>query len=327
MSENRDNAAPGDPVAEEESTHTEVLAAARRATGAEQTDSPVSSNGEDPAPAQNQADQTDQAGQATPEPQTQTTEPSDDVTEELRRREAAASVDTQRDMPPVTNDRVEIAEMSEMPSAAADPAPQRSAARDGEVPVDSVEQLAAMYSQTPMPPDLRGNRGVGILIALLATIAFVLVYAGGIALLISRDFPPSTFLSDGLLPQVMTLGFGSAVATFFVAQMIVVLILGKANWWAYVLGGFFVAAAVWASASLGTALHDRFIIGNNVNWSLGALVVEYAFAYAALIAAVVAREISLWFGVWIGVRGRKVKQRNAEALAEYEEALAASKAK
>lgn len=46
-----------------------------------------------------------------------------------------------------------------------------------------------------------------------------------------------------------------------------------------------------------------------------------------LIAGIVAREVSVWFGAWIGARGRKMKRLNAEAITEYETALAEVQAK
>lgn len=303
MSENRENSAPGDPVEEETTTQTEVLEAARRATGGD----PVEA-AELPEPESVQSDS--------------------DAAEEQRRREAVAAIDTQVDIPAVQGERAVIAELVELPSAAPDPAqsPAHAAAsrvpRDGEVPVESVDQLAALYMQTPLPPELKGNRGAGTLIALLATFVFALVYAGGIALLVAWEYPASTFVDEGLLPRLLTIGFAAAVISFFVAQLVLVLIFGKAGWWLYVLGGFFVAVFVWLATFIGMALQDRFVGGETVDWGIGALFADYAFAYAALVAAVIAREISLWFGVWIGARGRKVRLRNAETLAEYENTLA-----
>lgn len=312
MSENRENSAPGDPVDEEPSTQTEVLAAARRATGGDAVDVP------DPA---------SDAAETTALPEAEET--SGDLIEEIKRKEEAALVDTQLDLTPVSGEkgeRVEIAEVAEMPSAAADPTRERRPARDGEMPLDSVEQLAALYSQTPLPPEVKGNRGAGVLISLLAALAFAIVYAGGISLVIMFDYPASTFLTEGLVPRLMTVSFGAAVLAFFVAQMILVLILGRASWWWYALGGFFVAVAVWVAAFVGAGLHARFILGQGVRMHPLELFELYALLPVALIAAVVAREVSLWFGVWIGVRGRKVKQRNTQALDEYEASVAAAKA-
>ena len=42
----------------------------------------------------------------------------------------------------------------------------------------------------------------------------------------------------------------------------------------------------------------------------------------AVVAGVLAREISIWTGAWLAARGRKLKARNAEAQADYEQQLA-----
>ena len=54
---------------------------------------------------------------------------------------------------------------------------------------------------------------------------------------------------------------------------------------------------------------------------------EFGLSIPTIAAALVAREATIWFGAWIGARGRKLKARNAEALAEYEVALAEAQAK
>lgn len=280
MSENREVPTPGDPVEEEVSTQTEVLAAARRAT-------------EEPGIADEQA-----------------------------HREEVSKVDTELNMespnapePVEIVERVEIVEVDQMPSAAAAP-------RDGEIPVDSADQFAALYTSSPMPPDIKGNRGAGVLVSVLAALVFAVVFAGIISITIAQDYPPSTFLTEGLLPRVLTFQFGGAVLGFLIAQIVLVLILGKSSWWAYVIGGFFVAAVVWIFSIIGGAMHDAIVVGDSVHWAPLGLVSAYGLVLVSLIAAVVAREVSLWFGVWIGSRGRKVRKRNAEALAEYDKAVA-----
>ncbi len=44
-------------------------------------------------------------------------------------------------------------------------------------------------------------------------------------------------------------------------------------------------------------------------------------------AVLVAREVTVWFGAWIGTRGRRITRANADAIAEYEAALAEVQAK
>lgn len=227
----------------------------------------------------------------------------------------------------------------DMPSAA--PAPQPLVLSD--IPEPAPEQIqiatdhpmAGFYVQTPLPPEVRGNRGPGVLIALVATAGFAVVYAGLIAGLIAQDFPPSTFLADGLLPIITSWGFILPVAAFFVGLSALVLIVGRAGWWAYVLGGFFVAALVWVAAIFGYVLSEEAFglkealsdfVGSSSIWAPAALVKIVGLSLPALGAALVAREATIWFGAWIGARGRKVTAKNREALAEYDERVAGAKA-
>lgn len=210
------------------------------------------------------------------------------------------------------------------PPAGAHPETQQGAP----VQIDPDHPMAALYIQQPMPPNLKGNRLGGVLISLLATLGFAVVYAGVIAIWRALEFPPSTFLQEGLLPFLTSLGYVLPVVMFFIAMMILVLVVNKAGWWAYVLGGFIVALLVWLAAGAGYALSPQ--LGDlpsgqegdtlrEANYGLGIDKVKYfAFTLPALMAALVAREVSIWFGGWIGARGRRVKARNAEAMKEYE---------
>lgn len=196
-----------------------------------------------------------------------------------------------------------------------------SQARDGEIRIDANHPMAALYMQSPMPPEIRGNRGAGVLISLLATIAFALLYTGVIALWQAPNFPPSTFLNDGLLPWVLNWGFAGAVIGFFISLVLLVLIVGRAGWWAYVLGGLPVGILVWVTALFSLALSLQ-LQGEPISWNIIALTQELGLFVPVIAAAIIAREVTIWFGAWIGARGRKVARENAEALEEYEEALA-----
>ena len=169
-------------------------------------------------------------------------------------------------------------------------------------------------------------RGAGVLIALVATVAFALVYAGVLALWLAPSYPPSTFLNEGLLPWVLNWGFAAAALGFFVGLAVLVLVVGRAGWWAYVLGGLLVAIVTWGAALLGYALAARFG-GETVSLQPLSLLTEYGLFIPVLAAGIVGREVAVWFGAWIGARGRKMKRVNAEAIAEYETALAEVQAK
>ena len=312
---------PGAPVEETEASRTEVLEAVERSrggaveTGAGETDAVPETTEE---PAAEEAPLVVDAPQGTvPDPENA----------ELARRQAISEVDTQLnlDVPEADGsgaDPVRVPALDELPSAAA---VGEAPVRDGEIRISSDHPMAALYMQTPMPPEIKGNRGAGVLIALLGTLGFALVYAGVISLWLAPELSPSQFV-DGLLGYVLSWGFVAAVAAFLLGLVVLVLIVGRAGWWAYVLGGFLVGALVWAAATAGyaasadgvRALFERAPI---------ALADSFGLAVPAIAAGLVAREATVWFGAWTGARGRRMKRRNAEAVAEYEAALAEVQAK
>lgn len=201
-----------------------------------------------------------------------------------------------------------------------------AAVPEGQLLISADHPMAALYMQTPMPPDLRGNRGAGVLISLLATLGFALVYAGVLALWRAPFFPPSTFLELGLLPWILSWGFLAACAAFFVGMVVLVLIFGRAGWWAYIFGGVLVGVLVWGASVVGYA-YTAHVMGEEIRLAPMDLVSDFGLIFPVIAAALVAREAAMWFGAWIGARGRRVSRRNAEAIAEYEASLAEVQAK
>lgn len=321
---------PGAPVEETEASRTEVLRAVQRSRASGVDDDAVTELGSRDAA---------RAGVASDDPDLLSTTPED---AERVRREEASLIDTQLDMEPPTErtaapatltreETAALPALDDLPTAAGEtPTPER----DGEIRISSDHPMAGLYVQTPMPPDIKGNRGAGVLIAIVATIGFAAVLTGVLALWLSPMFPPSTFLTEGLVPWLTSWPIIAAAVAFFVGLVIVVLIVGRAGWWAYVLGGFFVAALVWIVVTLGLAYFGtpfespREMLGGSRGWSgdLQTLVTRFGLTVPALGAALVAREATVWFGAWIGGRGRRVKLRNARELADYEASLAESKA-
>ncbi|MBT1018429.1 hypothetical protein KJY77_04665 [Canibacter sp. lx-72] len=214
------------------------------------------------------------------------------------------------------------------PSAAAAPQTPDVAPLASEYEHDN--PMADFYTQVPMQPEVKGNRGVGVAISLLATLVFGVLYAGAIALLQLQYYPLETVLTDGLLPYLMSPGYIAAVAGFWLSLSLLVLIVGRAGWWAYVLGGFLVALFVWAATTAGFIFEPKLAGNHEValrrllaleRESLTALA-GIALAVRVFIAAVIAREVTVWFGAWIGARGRKMTEYNRAASAEYEALLA-----
>lgn len=314
---------PGAPVAEDVVEENQVLEAVERAkaVAAESTADPVI---DESVP---QLDASTEDAPASP----QTPLSADDI--ELRRREALAEVATELDLPQaevpptaVLTPEASAVEFEEMPTAAAETVSEvvvvDDSERDGEIRISAEHPMAALYMQSPMPPDLRGNRGVGVLIALVAMVGFAVVLAGVYAAWQAPNFPPSSYVAEGLLPLLQNWGFEAAVFGFFVALSLLVLILGRAGWWAYIVFGFFVGVATWLAATAGAALYARFGLGIGIGTDPFVIIEEYGFTMPAIAAGIVAREVTVWFGAWIGFRGRRVRNRNAELLDEYENALA-----
>lgn len=304
---------PGAPVEETEASHTEVLEAVERSKGAAaDADAPQDDAAE---PAAEESPTVVEAPRAVvPDPENA----------ELARRQAISEVDTQLnvDMPAGDETVTPAPMLDELPSAAAVAEPP---VRDGEIRISSDHPMAALYMQTPMPPEIKGNRGAGVLIALLGTLGFAVVYAGVLSLWLAPELAPSQFV-DGLMGYVLSWGFVAAVAAFLLGLIVLVLIVGRAGWWAYVLGGFLVGVLVWVAATAGYAASAD---GVRALFERAPVVLADSFGLAvpAIAAGLVAREATVWFGAWIGARGRRMKRRNAEALAEYEAALAEVQAK
>ncbi|MEX1079729.1 MAG: hypothetical protein WED09_11540 [Homoserinimonas sp.] len=174
-----------------------------------------------------------------------------------------------------------------------------------------------VYVTAPVAPKARGNRGFGLLFALLALIVFALLFVGIMAIVLYAIF--SGNMADRLMSFVSSTAFIVPLAVFIVAFAILVLLTNRAGWWAYVLGSFLVALAVYFG-SIGVVLLTGNVFGMTATaaaasfWSLAA-------SPPIIIAGVLAREVTIWFGAAIASRGRKVKERNLEAKAAYEREL------
>ncbi|QWT24065.1 hypothetical protein KPL76_01065 [Subtercola sp. PAMC28395] len=169
------------------------------------------------------------------------------------------------------------------------------------------------------PPKRRSNRGVGALIALAGAVVFAIVYA--LVSLAILSFSVAGSKVGSVLVQFMTSpAFYVPVIFFAIALILVVLIVNRASWWAYVFGGFLVAVVVYGAAILGALLAVQawnFTPDQAAQFIRGLVMDPLTLA-----AAIVAREVTIWVGAWISSRGRKMKARNATDRDEYERKLA-----
>jgi len=206
------------------------------------------------------------------------------------------------------------------PAAAYEPVARSGATETATAAETEQQQAFPLYVQAPSEPEVRGNRGFGILIGLLGTIIFAGLYAAAVAglqLVLEGD---GTFV-ENLIQIATSWPFLMAAAGFFLAWVVTATIVNRSGWVHWVLGGFIIGLVVFLAWVGGFLIQERA-------WTLSideilAEVTGVAFTFGPVLAFVVAREIPVWFGGWIAARGRKVREANLEARAEYERVLEA----
>lgn len=212
-------------------------------------------------------------------------------------------------------------------------APDTATAAYGTVPAGAAAATVAapapqpvtpIYLQRPEPPKKKSNRGVGILISLVGTVAFAVLWVAAVLVVGSLLTPSNEF--GPALREFFTGGnaFGlrgwAPVLAFFIGMVVLVQILNRARWWAYILGGLFVAVFVYFVYVGASLIEGQYWLRTPGEFAI-LLRATWVNPFAVL-AGVIAREISIWTGAWLAARGRKLKARNAEAQADYEQQLA-----
>ncbi len=189
-------------------------------------------------------------------------------------------------------------------------------ARDEETARQSQSQ--PIYVQAPVPPEKRGNRGFGVLIAVVAAILFALLYSLGTALLASVRNPDA--FGDVFGRYIASPVFYVPTIAFLVFFVLLALLVNRGKWWAFVLGGLPVAILVYA-AYVGTRLLQGGVM--DLAPSEQALLLQRTVTFPdGILAGFLARELVTWLGAGISARGRRIKAKNAEARAEYDRKLA-----
>lgn len=177
-----------------------------------------------------------------------------------------------------------------------------------------------VYVQAPTPPRRRGNRGFGVLVALVAAVVFALLYAGIAYLLLLGQTDASqaaSVFNQFLLRPV----FWLPVLATFVGFALLAVIVNRGAWWYYAVFGLLVGVLVYLSY-LGAALltvEAWSLTVDEVNDFIG----QRWLDPFALIAGILAREITIWLGAWVAARGRTVTERNRLAREAYDRELAA----
>lgn len=203
------------------------------------------------------------------------------------------------------------------------------------IPVDDETASATAAGGTPIvlveepePPRRKGARGVGFVVALLATLIFAALFAAAffaVGYLFDRAFDATeTLQSVWLRPSYLL-----PVIVFFLAYWIVTLVVNRAGWWAHVLGAFIVALLVYV-AHIGGAFMEAQggWAGYTALPGIDAQALsQLVLAPLAVLAFVIAREVPVWVGGIVARRGRKAREWNRTSMdefnAEHAERLAA----
>ena len=172
-------------------------------------------------------------------------------------------------------------------------------------PATSAASMQTVYVPAPVPPVKKGNRGFGVLIALLSTVVFAGLYALIIASIRAVELGVFQFNFFG------SLAFYTPAIFFFVGFVIVALLANRASWWGYVLGSIFVALFVYFG-TVATGLLVNNIVAETPSGA-ARLLSTALFSPFIIAAALLAREVSMWMGAVISARGRRVRVRNLEA--------------
>ncbi|GAB3289306.1 hypothetical protein [Pseudoclavibacter terrae] len=177
----------------------------------------------------------------------------------------------------------------------------------------------------PVKPKKRGNRMFAVFVALVASVVFAALYLLAFALL-------RTAFNTGLDPIgeasefAITAAFTVPVTVFAAFGVLWALIVNRAGWWAYVLGGFLAAVLVAAGYYFGAALQQHLADGLPItSIQLGEVLAKFRASehlLSALVAAIAAREAFTWVGGIAAARGRRVSRANRRAKLAYEKRMA-----
>ena len=228
---------------------------------------------------------------------------------------------------PVDRSQYVITSNDERPETARTTAlePVRSTATEQYVPTTDPADAAfarppqrIVYVDAPTPPRKKGNRGVGALIALLSSLVFAILFAVVIFLMYYATIGrvATNFVGER--------SFYVPVILFAVAFIVLVLLLNRAKWGAYVFGSIFVGLFVYFG-TIGALLLLEGVVSYTPAQASAAF--TGALDNPLVIAAgLLAREVSLWLGAAVSARGRRVKAKNIEAQAAFERETEARRA-
>ncbi|MCU1570089.1 MAG: putative integral rane protein [Naasia sp.] len=202
------------------------------------------------------------------------------------------------------------------------PTPTEPVAETSTAPVAAPPTPRTVYVESPIPPRKKGNRGFAILMSLLGTIVYALIWAAVAAAVIATGSDQAGF-GQSFSNFVTSPVFWIPILLFGLSMILVSLILNRAGWTWWILLGFVVAVVVYFGY-LGGALLT--VSQQITSADVGSFLNQVAFTPLSIGAAVVAREVSIWTGRAISARGKRLKAHNATARAEFDHETAERKA-
>ncbi|HEY0260577.1 MAG TPA: hypothetical protein VGC18_12085 [Lacisediminihabitans sp.] len=176
--------------------------------------------------------------------------------------------------------------------------------------VEAAPPVQTIYVSAPLPPAKKGNRRFGVLMAVLSAVVFAILFALVVAVIHAGSTGTISF------SFIDAPTFYVPVLYFLAGFILLALLANRAGWWAYVLGSLLVGIFVYFG-TVGTLLLVNGIIAETPDQASALFSTALADPYV-IAAALLSREISLWVGAAISARGRRVREKNAEAQALYE---------
>ncbi|MGT2425934.1 hypothetical protein [Amnibacterium kyonggiense] len=182
--------------------------------------------------------------------------------------------------------------------------------------------LAPADDDEPPAPRRGGNRLVATAWVLLAAGLFEVLYFAAVALLELIIAGPGAVAGQlqALIEQKGAVFAWLPVLFFFLLFELTVLLLNRAGRFAYVVASavvgllVYVISAILVPLVIAGAVPDR-------NTALQAFL-----SPAFILILIVAREVMLWTGFAIGARGTRVRRRDREARARYDQEVADARA-
>ena len=226
---------------------------------------------------------------------------------------AAKEPSQARHRPEVIEDAVVVEE----PSSTA--APAASEPTKVEPVVVDAPTPQVVYVQAPVPPKKKGNRGIGSVLAIVSGAIYTAVFAGVVA-----GIAAIQGLGQFTLAVITQPVFYVPVLFYVIGAVLLVLIVNRAGWAAYVIGSIFVGLLVYFG-TVGLLLLGQGIILRTPT-EAAQLLNEGLRNPLIIAAALVGREVSMWTGALISRRGRRLKVRNAEAHEAWQREVADKKA-